>query len=572
MPAKKTKENIYKRCGCKDPTTGRKLGSSCPKLRTSKGEWSPSHGTWQYRVELPAVAGDRDGLRRGGFATATDAEKARDKVSALLAIPDADDVEAVRLVVHLVREGTRQGATFPDYGEVRGRIRARSFSQDDLAVEEWLFAWLQEKEKVRAAKTIIGYRSHIDLYLAPNLGHLRLDRLSQTHVYEMFSVIDERNEQILAANDARRAVTRRLAGTQGRADRRTVRDELAAMEPFRRPVGASSKQSIRRTLRSALNSAIRRGKITTNAAKNVELPSGRPPKPMLWTPGRVELWRQTGQRPGPVMVWTPEQAGTFLDRTYQHRLYALYHLIIYRGPRRGEGCALLWPDVDLERKKILIQWQLVVVGWKVERTRPKTEAGIREVVLDDLTVDEFYRHRERQREERRAMGLTWDPTGPVFTTLAGDELHPAKVSNEFQDLIVLAGLPPTRMHDGRHAAATFMHGGGADLKDIQETLGHSSIEVTANLYTSVLEERVRAAAEGAARLVPRSPKTDPAHTPRAHQAQNKEGTECQNRRSNMVRSATHPKHPQPILPMMLRIAHTFTLDAGGGAAGAPTGR
>ncbi|CAO5244703.1 hypothetical protein FAGKG844_360028 [Frankia sp. AgKG'84/4] len=40
-----------------------------------------------------------------------------------------------------------------------------------------------------------------------------------------------------------------------------------------------------------------------------------------------------------------------------------------------------------------------------------------------------------------------------------------------------------------------------------------------------------------------------------------------------VRSATHPKHPQPILPMMLRIAHIFTLGATGhGAADAPTDR
>jgi hypothetical protein len=66
-----------------------------------------------------------------------------------------------------------------------------------------------------------------------------------------------------------------------------------------------------------------------------------------------------------------------------------YHLVTYRGPRREETCALNWPDVDLDQKKILIQWQLVVVGWKVQRTRPKTDAGVRELLLDDLTVEEF---------------------------------------------------------------------------------------------------------------------------------------------------------------------------------------
>jgi integrase len=396
-------------------------------------------------------------------------------------------------------------------------VRTRTFSQDDLTVGEWLAAWLQEKEKSRAAKTILGYKSHINLYLAPHLGAIRLDRLALAHVYEMFDAIEERNEQILAANEARRQMLGRLKTTSGRAARRQIRDQLAAMEPFRRPVGAASKQSIRATLRSALSSAIRRGKITVNVARNVELPSGKPPRPLLWTPGRVEAWRRTGVRPGPVMVWTPEQTGKFLDATYHDRLYALFHLAAFRGPRRGELCAVHWPDVDLDRKKILIQWQLVVVGWQVLLTPPKTDAGVRELVLDEATVEELRRHRRRQEAERRAMGLAWDDAGPVFTTLDGALLHPAAVTTRFQELASAAELPPIRFHDLRHVAATLMLGAKADIKVVQETLGHSSYEVTANAYTSVLDELARAAAEGAARLVPRTPPTTPAHTSRTRE-------------------------------------------------------
>ncbi|MEV0368394.1 tyrosine-type recombinase/integrase [Streptomyces sp. NPDC050636] len=64
--------------------------------------------------------------------------------------------------------------------------------------------------------------------------------------------------------------------------------------------------------------------------------------------------------------------------------------------------------------------------------------------------------------------------------------------------------PPIRLHDLRHGAATLAHAAGADLKDIQEMVGHSSITITADTYTSLFPEADRAIAEAAARLVPRA--------------------------------------------------------------------
>ncbi|MFF8003930.1 tyrosine-type recombinase/integrase [Streptomyces sp. NPDC007917] len=65
-------------------------------------------------------------------------------------------------------------------------------------------------------------------------------------------------------------------------------------------------------------------------------------------------------------------------------------------------------------------------------------------------------------------------------------------------------LPPVRLHDLRHGAATLAHAAGADLRDIQEMLGHSSITITADTCTSLLPEADPAIAEAAARLVPRA--------------------------------------------------------------------
>jgi hypothetical protein len=53
----------------------------------------------------------------------------------------------------------------------------------------------------------------------------------------------------------------------------------------------------------------------------------------------VQQWRETGQRPSAVMVWTPQQAGEFLDYAEDHDivLYPLFVLILHRGLRRGTG-------------------------------------------------------------------------------------------------------------------------------------------------------------------------------------------------------------------------------------------
>jgi len=48
---------------------------------------------------------------------------------------------------------------------------------------------------------------------------------------------------------------------------------------------------------------------------------------------------------------------------------------------------------------------------------------------------------------------------------------------------------------------------GADLKAVQELLGHSSITITADTYTHVLPELAREIAENVARLIPRTPRT-----------------------------------------------------------------
>lgn len=85
----------------------------------------------------------------------------------------------------------------------------------------------------------------------------------------------------------------------------------------------------------------------------------------------------------------------------------------------------------------------------------------------------------------------------------GEWVEPNCLSDYFERLVRKAGLPPIRLHDLRHGAATIALAAGTEMKAVQDMLGHSSISLTSDTYTSVLPELARDAAEAAVRLVPR---------------------------------------------------------------------
>jgi integrase len=201
------------------------------------------------------------------------------------------------------------------------------------------------------------------------------------------------------------------------------------------------------------------------------------------------------------MVWTPAQTMVFLDAARRHRLHALWRLITTRGLRRGEGCGLRRPDTDLGAALSTIRWQITQLGWDPVQGAPKSDAGERTVALDADTVTDMTRWRREQDKERQAAGDDWADSGFEFTDERGNPLHPASVTSMFQLIAYLAGLPPIRLHDLRHGAATLLLAAGHDMKVVQETLGLSSITIAADTYTSVLPQLARKSAEDVAALI-----------------------------------------------------------------------
>ena len=84
-----------------------------------------------------------------------------------------------------------------------------------------------------------------------------------------------------------------------------------------------------------------------------------------------------------------------------------------------------------------------------------------------------------------AAGGDWLETGLVFTTPAGAALDDSKVRKEFYKLLERAELPRMRLHDLRHTCATLLIAQGVHPRIVMETLGHSQISITMDLYLHV---------------------------------------------------------------------------------------
>jgi integrase len=138
------------------------------------------------------------------------------------------------------------------------------------------------------------------------------------------------------------------------------------------PLAPATFQRIREVLRAALNGAIRRGLITQNPARWVEVPSASRPRAVVWTEARVAVWRATRQRP-PVVVWTAAQTAAFLVHVRGHVLYPLFHVAALLGLRRGEVIGLRWSDIDFRTGTLTICRQVQEREGRAVVCLPKSE-------------------------------------------------------------------------------------------------------------------------------------------------------------------------------------------------------
>jgi integrase len=329
------------------------------------------------------------------------------------------------------------------------------------AVHRFLEFWLSQIEGRLRPTTVANYRWISHEFLIPLLGSCRLSKLRTRDVQR---AIDQ--------------VCRRTTARTGRL------------------VSPATVHRVHAVLRTALADARRLGMIGHNPAWRVRLPAGGRVYPVLWDEQREAAWRQTGIRPR-VAVWDLPHLARFLDTVQDDYLFPLWWLVALLGPRRGEIAGLRWEDTDLPGKELRIREQVFVVNG-VERVGPaKSAAGVRTIALDDVSVAILWLLWHAQRRRHGDV----DPLGRVFRHRNGKPVTADWLTRRFKRLVDELDLPPVRLHDLRHAAASIGLAAGMDLKVLQERMGHSRIMTTLDMYAVIVRQIAHAAAQAAADLL-----------------------------------------------------------------------
>lgn len=147
----------------------------------------------------------------------------------------------------------------------------------------------------------------------------------------------------------------------------------------------------------------------------------------------------------------------------------MIYFILWTGCRRGEAAALQEKDIDREKMTARIHQTLAYSSPTPQiKDCPKTEAGVRDVILPQNVLDTLPKYNDPETYIFFPKGLPREREFQVAIDTFREE----------------AGVKCT-LHQLRHSYATMLHSAGVDVKDAQYLMGHSSIVVTQDIYTEI---------------------------------------------------------------------------------------
>jgi integrase len=316
---------------------------------------------------------------------------------------------------------------------LKAAATGRTFAEERLTVRDYFARWLASIEPTVRPATYRRYSDLVRLHVAPELGGIRLSKLSPLDLQRFYA---------------------------GRLDA---------------GLSATTVHHAHAVIHRALKQAMRWGLVERNVSELTDAPRRTLPD---------------------VKTWDSRQASAVLDAGDERDLAALWRLALLCGMRRGELLGLMWDDLDLDHGTLAVRRTLSRgKGGTWEMGQPKTASGRRSIALPASCVAALRKHRASQNAERLRLGDVWDDHGFVFTNETGGPLHVNSLMCRFRKLITAAGVPTIRFHDLRHTSATLLLAEGVHPKIVQERLGHADISMTLNRYSHVTPGMQRQAAD-----------------------------------------------------------------------------
>ena len=304
---------------------------------------------------------------------------------------------------------------------------------------QWLDYWYKDIILPQIEETTAyGYRGMIENYLKPQLGEIRLQKLTARDIQQYYTwLMDEKK------------------------------------------LSPNTVIKHHNLLTNTLNAAERQEYITKNPMRAVS-----PPK----------------KRQREAKFYTPEQLGILLDKAVGTRLELPVFICAYLGLRRGELCGLRWSDVDLEHQTITIENTRTQAGKKEIEKGTKTASSTRTLYLPDTLCDMLKAAREHQQACRAEYKNAYDDNDYVVVMEDGRPFRPNYLSELFGKFLADNDLPKIVLHELRHTFASLSNQAGIPAYNIGKALGHSTPATTQKIYTHLLDQTHTQAVEGVAAI------------------------------------------------------------------------
>ncbi len=304
---------------------------------------------------------------------------------------------------------------------------------EKVTVAQWMEEWLSTfcANKVKPL-TLQSYQGIVKNHIIPAIGSLRLQAVKGTHIQRLYNSMT-------------------AAGLSGK----TIKNVSAV-------------------LHKAFGVAMKQGIIAANPCGAAELPKAEHKEIHPLTDNEIPLFLSA------------------IDASPMRNAYAL---CLFAGLREGECLGLSWGQVDFEKGRITVSQQLQKEKTKGGRyyIAPTTKSGKpRTIEPPPIAFQYLKAERMKQMENRLKAGPAWNnPDDLVFTDEAGRHYAIHTFYKRFKAIAASIGRPDARPHDLRHTAATVAIASGADIKSVQDLLGHATASFTLNVYAHTSEQMMK---------------------------------------------------------------------------------
>lgn len=305
----------------------------------------------------------------------------------------------------------------------------------NMKLEELAAVYLENMEERLSPTVYGGYVRTMDRLILPELGNIRLSEMKPLHV-QMF--------------------LKKLA-VQPRLERN------GKPNPEGLPMSAATIKRKLAVLQSMLSFGVKIGVIDSNPADARRLVLQKPMKPAI-------------------EIFTREETALVLRRlaTEPLQFQTLIQLAVFSGAREGELVGLRFSDVNFKTGKLTISRSAYKLTGEPVKTKPPKSSRTRTLALNPSCLELLRLMREERIIEYGQMftGDIGSFDDWIFLGKEGGIMSPGTPSVQFTKFLKRCGLPHRKFHSLRHTSATLLLYNGADIKTVQERLGHAEISTT----------------------------------------------------------------------------------------------